>query len=128
MKQKILVADDEECIRFTFSEFLQGGGYHVETADSLSNCIKKMQQESFDLLFLDIGLGTDNGIEAIQRFKVLQPDCKIVIITGSPQHKSRIEAKKYGAIDYLAKPVFQASLLYNTQRLLTKRQFECSGM
>ena len=119
MKQKILIADDEESIRFTFSEFLHEGGYRVETADSLSNCIKKMQQESFDLLFLDIGFGTDNGIEAIQRLKVLQPACKIVIITGSPQHKSRIEARKYGAIDYLAKPVYQASLLYNTRMVLT---------
>ena len=119
MKQKILVADDEECIRFTFSEFLQGGGYQVETADSLSCCIKKMQQEAFDLLFLDIGFGTDNGIEAIQTLKALQPDCKIVIITGRPQHKSRIEARKYGAIDYLAKPVYQASLLYNTRMVLT---------
>ena len=118
MKQKILVADDEECIRFTFSEFLQDGGYHVETADSLSCCIKKMQQEAFDLLFLDIGFGTDNGIEAIQALKALQPECRIVIITGSPRQKSLIEAKKHGAIDYLAKPVYQASLLYNTKKVL----------
>jgi len=104
MKQKILVADDEESIRFTFSEFLHGGGYRVETANSLSNCIKKMQQESFDLLFLDIGFGTDNGIEAIQMLKVLQPDCQIVIITGSPRHKSLIEANKYGPLTTLLSP------------------------
>jgi DNA-binding NtrC family response regulator len=118
MKQKILIADDEECIRFTFSEFLQGGGYRVETADSLPNCIKKMQREAFDLLFLDIGLGTENGIEAIQALKVLQPDCRIVTITGSPRLKSLVDAKKYGAIDYLVKPVHQASLLYNTKKVL----------
>jgi DNA-binding NtrC family response regulator len=118
MKQNILVADDEECIRFTFSEFLQGEGYHVETADSLTSCIKQMQQESFDLLFLDIGLGTENGIEAILSLKVLQPDCRIVIITGSPRVKSLVEAKRHGAIDYLVKPVHQASMIYNTKKVL----------
>lgn len=119
MKKRILIADDEECIRFTFSDFLQGEGYLVDTADCLTNCIKKMQQESFDLLYLDIGFGTENGIEAILSLKVLQPDCKIVIITGSPRLKSMVEAKRYGAIDYLVKPVHQASLIYNTKKALS---------
>ena len=120
MKQKILVADDEECIRFTFSDFLQGAGFHVETAGSLTNCINRMQQEPFDLLFLDIGFGTENGIEAIQALKTLQPKCRIVIITGSPRQKSLVQAKRYGAIDYLVKPVHQVSLIYNTKRVLAR--------
>ena len=119
MKQKILVADDEECIRFTFSEFLQGAGYHVETADSLTSCINQMQQEPFDLLFLDVGFGTENGIEAILSLKALQPDCRVVIITGRPSLKSTVEAKRYGAIDYLVKPVHQASLIYNAEKVLS---------
>jgi two-component system NtrC family response regulator len=118
MKQNILVADDEESIRFTFSEFLQDEGYCVKTADSLPNCVKQMQQESFDLLFLDIGFGTENGIEAILALKVLQPDCRIVIITGKPRSKSLVEAKKNGAMDYLVKPLHQASLIYNTKKIL----------
>lgn len=119
MNEKILIADDEENIRFTFTEFLTGAGYRVEATNSLSDCIKKMQAEPFDLLFLDIGLGTDNGIEAIHALKVLQPDCKVVIITGNLRVKSLVEAKKYGAVDYLVKPVHQASLLYNAKKVLT---------
>lgn len=118
MKEKILIADDEENIRFTFSEFLSGGGYHVDTADSLSNCVKKMQKESFDLLLLDIGFGSENGIEAIQALKILQPDCKVIIITGDPRPQSLVEAKKQGASDYLAKPIYEASLLYNVRKAL----------
>ena len=83
MNKKILVADDEECIRYTFYDFLNGGGYHVETTDTLSGCMKKIQEKPFDLLFLDIGLGRDNGLDAIERIKVLQPNCEVVIITGS---------------------------------------------
>jgi len=121
MKGKILIADDEESIRFTFADFLNGGGYQVATADSLSGCIKKMQEEPFDLLFLDIRFGTENGIEAIQALKVLQPDCSIVVITGDPCSETTVKARRYGAVDYLAKPVREASLLYITQKTLAHK-------
>jgi len=121
MKENILVADDEECIRFTFTSFLQDVGYQVETADSLSNCIKNMQAEPFDLLFLDIGIGSDNSIESIQELKAMQPNCSIVIITGAPDSKTISKARRYGAVDYLVKPIRQASLLYIAQKTLANK-------
>ncbi len=121
MKRKILIADDEESIRFTFADFLRGGGYQVETVESLSNCIKKMQTEPFDLLFLDIGLGVDNSIEAIQGLKALQKNCSIVIITGELNSRSIAYAKRYGAVDYLVKPIREASLLYIAQKVLAHK-------
>ena len=124
MKERILIADDEESIRFTFADFLSSGGYEVETSDTLSNCIKRMQSGPFDLLFLDISFGTENGIEAIQTLKVLQPDCAVVIITGDPRPETTVQARRYGAVDYLAKPVREASLLYIAQKVLTRKTAE----
>ena len=121
MKEKILIADDEESIRFTFTSFLQDAGYPVATADSLSSCIRKMQAESFGLLFLDIGIGKDDGIEAIQELKVMQPNCSIVIITGSSDSKNIAKARGYGAVDFLVKPIRQASLLYIAQKTLVNK-------
>ncbi len=118
MKEKILIADDEESIRSTFSEFLHEAGYQVEAADSLSNCIKKMQAEPFGVLFLDVGFGSDNGIDAIEGIKVLQPDCAVVIITGNLNSKAIFKARQYGALDYLVKPIRRQSLLYITQKAL----------
>lgn len=119
MNEKILIADDEESIRLTFAEFLHDAGYRVDTANTLSNCIQKMQNESFDLLFLDITFGHESGLEAIRSLKELQPQCKIVVITGNPQPRSLVIAKKEGAADFLAKPVRQASLLYNVKKVLS---------
>ncbi len=124
MKERILIADDEESIRFTFTDFLSSGGYEVETADTLSNCIKRMQSGPFDLLFLDIRFGSENGIEAIQTLKVLQPDCAVVIITGDPRPETTVQARRYGAVDYLAKPVREASLLYIVQKVLARKTAE----
>ena len=119
MSERILIADDEESIRFTFHEFLHNAGYSVAVADTMSSCIKKMQEGPYDLLLLDISFGVENGIESIHALKTLQPDCKIVVITGNPRLCSLVEAKKQGAIDYLAKPVREASLVYNVKKVLS---------
>lgn len=121
MEAKILIADDEENIRCTFSSFLKAAGYQVETAQTLSNCITKMQHERYDLLFLDISFGNDDGIEAISGLKVLQPDCAIVIITGNLCNSTNSRARKYGAVDCLVKPIRQISLLYIVQKLLAQK-------
>jgi DNA-binding NtrC family response regulator len=116
--KKILIADDEESIRFTFHSFLTEAGYQVETAHSLSSCISKMQAEPYDMLFLDVMLGIDNGIEAIERLKVMQPDCNIVVITGNPDVSALVKAKNRGALDYLSKPIRKASLMYHVEHAL----------
>ena len=118
MKQKILVADDEECVRYTFYDFLTGGGYDVETTDTLPGCMKKIEEKPFDLLFLDIGLGRDNGLDAIERIKVIQPNCEVVIITGSLNSAAINRARKCGALDYVVKPIRETSLNYITKKAL----------
>ena len=118
MREKILIADDEECIRYTFSDFLAGAGFLTQTAGTLSECIKKMQENRFDLLFLDICLGLDNGIEAIEGLKVLQPNCKIIIITGSLDSKAIARARRFGAEDYVVKPIHEASLKFIVEKTL----------
>ena len=122
MNEKILIADDEEAIRLTFAEFLHDAGYRVATVNTLSKCIEKMQDETFDLLFLDIMFGNENGLDAIRSIKEMQPNCKIVVITGNPQPRSLVTAKMEGAIDFLTKPVRQASLLYNVKKVLSIKE------
>ena len=122
MRRKILVADDEECIRFTFSDFLTSSGYAVETTDSLSGCIKKLQSEPFDLLFLDVGIGRHNGIDAIEGIKALQPGCEVVIITGSLDSSAISRARHFGAADYVIKPVREASLNYIARKTLDNKK------
>ena len=57
MSYRILVVDDEESIRFTFTAFLSDAGYTVETAESLEESLQKLESEPFDAIFLDILLG-----------------------------------------------------------------------
>ncbi|PLX81114.1 MAG: hypothetical protein C0616_05695 [Desulfuromonas sp.] len=121
MKEKILVVDDEEGIRFSFAELLKSEGYSVATADSLKNCRSIVDQENFDLIILDVGLGSENSIEAMDELKNRQPHCGIVVITGNPRVQGLVNARNRGAIDYLVKPVHRASLLYNVKKSLASQ-------
>lgn len=117
--KRILIADDEECIRYTFSDFLYDAGYTVDTVDSLSSCIQNLQNKSYDLLFLDIHLGPDNSLDFIENLKTIRPECAIVVITGSLNSSAITKARKYGALDYLVKPVRKPSLLYAAQKAVS---------
>lgn len=121
MREKILIADDEESIRFTFSALLNSAGYLTDTANSLSNCLLKLAENTYDLLLLDIWLGKDNGLEALNIIKEAYPDCPVMMITGNPDSKSITRARQSGAVDYLVKPIMPSSLLYNMQKVFSRQ-------
>ena len=111
MIPKILVVDDEESIRFTFDSFLTDEGYEVVTADSIKACTDKLDQGDFDIIFLDIMLGSDSGIDLLRICKERLPNCPVIMITGSPELETATEAVRLGAHDYIAKPVRQETLV-----------------
>ena len=66
MSSHILVIDDEESLRFTLRSFLEDEGFMVTTAASCSEAEELLQQSLFDLVFLDIQLGRQSGMDLPQ--------------------------------------------------------------
>jgi CheY-like chemotaxis protein len=110
MSYKILVVDDEENIRFTFNNFLTNAGYEVATAKNLEEGINLLNAD-IDLIFLDILLGTDNGLALLRKVKETGLLAPVIMITGSPEVETAAEALRYGAYDYISKPITQETLL-----------------
>ncbi len=121
MKSKILVVDDEESIRFTFDAFLKDEGHEVETADSINACTQKIDAADFDLIFLDIMLGADSGIDLLRICKEKLPNCPVIMITGSPELETATEAVRLGAFDYISKPVRHETLVRITTKALAHK-------
>lgn len=115
MAQKILIIDDEESIRFTFSNFLAEAGYAVETASSYEEAMAGLAAGGVDLVFSDILLGGDSGIDILQEVRAQGFDIPVIMITGFPGVETAREAVRLGAFDYLSKPVTQDILLRTTQ-------------
>lgn len=122
-KHHIMLVDDEEGIRFTLSVLLKKEGYHVEVASCLDEAQVLIQAAHFDLVFIDIMLGGENGIDLLRDIKKCAPATQIVMFTGSPQVESAAEALRLGAFDYITKPVRFETLIAITRHALSVKEF-----
>jgi PAS domain S-box-containing protein len=114
LKRKILVVDDEESIRFTFSHFLKEAGYDVITASDLKSARKVLFRTQLDLIFLDVVLGSESGLDLLKQVKSLLLKYPVVMITGKPTLDNATDALRRGAFDFLIKPVRKDDLLRAT--------------
>ncbi len=112
MRPRILIIDDEESIRFTFESFLSDEDYEVVTARDYAEALERIYKTDFDLIFADIILGENTGIDILQEVKKKNLNCPVIMITGYPNLETVSDALRLGAFDYLTKPVLQETLLH----------------
>ena len=122
MGSRILVIDDEENIRYTFENFLTEEGYQVQTISNLQDAKDMLASREFDLVFLDILLGSESGIDILREVKEKGLKCQVVMVTGAPDVETAAEAVRYGAYDYIPKPVQQHNLLRVARSALGHKQ------
>lgn len=117
-QQRILLVDDEDGVRFTLGTLLKKEGYLVDTAANLTAARDFLQSTRYDLAFIDIMLGTENGINLLREIKSSVQTTQVVMFTGSPQVESATEAVRLGAFDYITKPVRFETLIAVTRHAL----------
>jgi len=100
----ILIVDDEKSIRLTTSLALEGEGHYVETAEDGNLALKRIKEENFDLVFLDLRLGDEDGLEILQKIVAMKPQQLVTIFTAHASISTAVKATQLGAFDYLEKP------------------------
>ncbi len=101
---KIIVADDEESMRWVLSKALKRKGFTVDLARDGEEALSLIQANSYDLAILDIKMPGLSGLELLGKVKELKNDLLVVIMTAEASMKNAIEAMKRGAYDYITKP------------------------
>ncbi len=102
--KNILVADDEESIRWVLSKALTKQGYSVDLASDGTEALNLALNNKYDLAVLDIKMPGITGLELLARLQEERPDLMIVIMTAESTMKNAVEAMKGGAYDYITKP------------------------
>lgn len=102
---RIMIVDDEEGIRFTLGKLLKKDGYEVDTADGSAQAFALMALHSFDLVFCDIKLTNENGIDLLHNIKAAYPSTQVIMFTGRPELETAVLAVREGAFDYISKPI-----------------------
>lgn len=118
---KILVIDDEETNVRVLSMSLRSDGYEVFPAYSGEEGVRVFQEHSPDLVLTDIKMPGMDGIEVLQKIKALDADTEVIIITGHGDIDNAIEALKFGASDFINKPIRDEVLAVAIARACEKR-------
>jgi len=118
---RILVVDDEDRVREGLCWSLRMSGYQVDEASSGAQALAALGRGVFDLMLLDMSMPAMDGVEVMERARRAQPDLGIVVLTGHATLDSAIAAVKWGAGDYLLKPVGIQSLRAAVAKVLEER-------
>jgi len=101
---KILLVEDDEIASEIIYDFLLDAGFDVKAVFNATDCVSLANNVSFDILLLDINLPDFNGFEVLKNIKnrVATP---IIVMSAYNDTKSKLLAFKYGASDYMVKPL-----------------------
>jgi two-component system nitrogen regulation response regulator GlnG len=102
--RRILVADDEESIRWVLSKALSKKGFSVDLAANGAEALALFRQHPYDMAVLDIKMPGVSGLELLSRFLDERPGILVIIMTAETSMKNAVEAMKRGAYDYITKP------------------------
>ena len=104
-KNTVLVVDDDEAHRTMLRTLIGGWGYKIHEANDGSLATEMVQEQSYDLVLMDVRMVQMSGIEALEIIKSYNPAIPIIIMTAYSSVDTAVEALKKGAHDYLTKPL-----------------------
>jgi two-component system response regulator HydG len=121
-KHNILVIDDEVDICLLLKRFLERKGFIVTTVHKGSDGLKAVSKTAFDLVISDFRLPDYNGLDLLKEIKALRPAVPFIIITGYSDIRMAVEVIKYGAFDYVTKPLYPEELLNMVNEALNQSE------
>lgn len=116
MKAQILVVDDEPDICSMLSGVLKDEGYEVVTAVNCAECEKIFMEKMPDVVFLDVWLPDGDGVDLLKKLKEKNPATQFIMISGHGNIETAVKAVKFGAYDFLEKPLSIEKTLVTLER------------
>ncbi len=104
-KVKILIVDDESVVRQAFVRILSSDRCIVEAVDNGADALRKMRDQAFDVVLLDLKMPGMDGMTVLRTIKENWPESEVIIVTGYAAIQTAKESVALGAFDYMAKPV-----------------------
>jgi two-component system, NtrC family, response regulator AlgB len=120
----ILIVDDEVNIRKTLSVCLETEGHKVVAVSNFQDALAEASRRSFELAFVDLRLGMEDGLDLIPSLLAAAPWLKIIVITAYASIDTAVEAMRRGATDYIPKPFTPAQVKLAVDKVFEMRTLE----
>ncbi len=119
---RLLLVEDDPDFRLGLTRLLAREGFDVRSVATLADARTALSRMSFDATLLDLTLPDASGVTAIRSVLDRQPECALVVLTGSNDAELAVRALQLGARDYLTKPVRAQTLLASIRPAVARRR------
>lgn len=119
MGDKVLIIDDDNKLRKLLKEYLEGYGYQVRTLSDGLGVLQKLQEDSSDIVILDVMMPEKNGLEVLQDIR-RESKVPVIMLTAKGEDADRIVGLEMGADDYLPKPFNPRELLARIKAVMRR--------
>ena len=117
---RIVVADDDNALRYAITKLLKSCGYDVTSFDNGADALEAIQRNPFDLAILDIWMPRMSGLEVLAHLRTEDKKPRIIIMTSDDTPETLLRAVREQAYDYVAKPFPPHDIIERAQRALLK--------
>ena len=117
-----LVVDDDAGVRQSLRLCLEAAGARVLGVATSGAALAALDRGHFDVVFLDLWLGTEAGLDLLPEMLARQRDLGVVVVTAFASIESAVGAVKRGAVDYVPKPFTPDQIRLAAQRILEERR------
>ncbi len=101
---RVLIVDDEPSIRKITGLAVESMGHEVVSAPNGARALKELEEEACDACFLDVNLGTEDGLAVLEKLLKAQPGLVVIMFTAYANIATAVEAMRKGAYDFVPKP------------------------
>ncbi len=105
MMLSVLIVDDEERIRISLSGMLSDEGFSTQVCAAGEECLRLLDENSFDLVILDVMLPGRDGLDILREIRGKHADVRVIMMSGQADLAMAVEATKLGAVDFFEKPL-----------------------
>jgi len=120
-KNRILIVDDEPNVCQFLAEYLEYRGFEAKISQSGKEALKYLETETFDAILLDLIMPEMNGLEVLEKIRLMKIMIPVIIVTGVKDKNVAEDAIKLGAADFIPKPIdldrLEQSLIVNIKNL-----------
>ncbi len=125
--ERVLVVDDEPGVRSALEAILADEGFDVTTVETGEEGLEALDRGSFDAVLLDVWLPGIDGLDTLRRLRELNHDAEVVMISGHGTIDTAVRATKFGAFDFIEKPLSLDRTLLVLRNALRQRRLQRSN-
>src|SRR5438046_1443157 len=127
-KEKVLIVDDDQMIRWALTEALRNWGYACIEAGTVNAALATFESDQPAAVLLDVNLPDGSGLDGLREIKRRQPDAVVIMMTGSVLVADTIAALRGGAYDFVSKPINLEELQIKIGRASCRERVYDSGV